>query len=148
MSLEDKLLSEMKLSLKEGNKEKLSAIRMARAALKNKEISLRKKLSEGEVLGVLSTLAKKHKEAIEQYQKGGREDLVKKEEAELAVISEYLPQPLQAQELEKIVTDVIQETGAQGKADFGKVMGQVMSLVKGRADGRAVKEAVEKKLSG
>ncbi len=146
MSLEERLLNEMKESLKKGDKLKLSVIRLARAAIKNKELEIGKKLSHDEVIGVLSSLVKRHKEAIEQYKNGGREDLARKEESELAVLREYLPKPLEEKELFVIVEETIKEVQAESKADFGKVMGLIMSRVKGRADGRIVKEAVLKRL--
>jgi len=146
MSLEERLLNEMKESLKKGDKLKLSVIRLARAAIKNKEIEIGKKLSGDEVIAVLFSLVKKHKEAIEQYKNGGREDLAHKEESELAVLQEYLPKPLEEKELFEIVEETIKEVQAESKADFGKVMGLIMSRVKGRADGRVVKEAVLERL--
>ncbi len=146
MSLEERLLNEMKESLKKGDKLKLSVIRLARAALKNKEIEIGKKLSHDQVIGVLSSLVKKHKEAIEQYKNGGREDLAHKEESELAVLQEYLPKPLEEKELAEIVEETVKEVQAESKADFGKVMGLIMSRVKGRADGRIVKKAVLERL--
>lgn len=146
MSLENRLLSGMKESLKKGNKLRLSAIRLARAAIKNKEIELRKKLSDDEVIEILSSLVKRHKEAIEQYKQGGRDDLVDKEETELAVLQEYLPKPLEEKELCKMVGEAIAEVKAESKADLGKVMGLIMPRVRGRADGRIVKETVLKKL--
>ena len=147
MSLEERLLSEMRESLKKGDKLKLSAIRLARAAIKNKEIGQRKKLSPDEVVEVLSSLAKKHKEAIEQFKAGGREELAHKEEAELAVLQEYLPKPLKEEELGKMAEEAVAEVKAVSKADLGKVMSLIMPRVRGRADGRIVKETVEKRLA-
>jgi len=146
MSLENKLLSDMKESLRRGDKLRLSTIRLARAAIKNKEIELRKKPSEDEILGVLSSLGKKYKESIEQYKSGGRDDLAHKEEAELAVLQKYLPKPLEEKELYEMVEEVIAEVKAENKADFGKVMGLIMPRIKGRAEGQTVKEVVLKKL--
>lgn len=147
MSLEERLLSEMKESLKKGDKLRLSVIRLARAAWQNKEISLGKKLSPDEAIGVLSSLAKKHKESKEQYKSGGRDDLARKEEAELAILEEYLPRPLKEEELGKIVEEVINEVKAESRADLGKVMGLIMPRVRGRAEGNLVKETVLKRLS-
>ncbi len=146
MSLEERLLGEMKESLKKGDKLRLSVIRLARAAWQNKEISLGKKLSPDEAIGVLSSLAKKHKEAKEQYKAGGRDDLARKEEAELAILEEYLPKPLKEEELGKIVEEVINEVKAESQADLGKVMGLIMPRVRGRAEGSLVKETVLKRL--
>ncbi|MCD5398050.1 GatB/YqeY domain-containing protein [candidate division NPL-UPA2 bacterium] len=146
MSLEERLLSGMRESLKKGDKLKLSAIRLARAAIKNKEIEQRKKLSPDEIIEVLSSLAKKHKEAIEQFRAGGRDELAHKEEAELAVLQEYLPKPLKKEELDKIVEEVIAEVKAESKADLGKAMSLIMPRVRGRADGRIVKEIVLREL--
>ncbi len=148
MSLEERLLKGMKESLKKGDKLRLSAIRLARAAIQNENIKLNKKLSDDEITKVLFSLVKKHKEAIEQYKDGGRDDLVHKEEAELAILQEYLPNPLGEKELCEMVGEVIEEVKAQSKADFGRVMGLIMARVRGRADGRIVKEMVLKRLSG
>ena len=101
MFLEERLLAGMKESLKKGDKLRLSAICLARAAVQNKEIKLRKKLSYDEALGVLSSLARKHKESIELYKTGGRDDLAHKEEAELAVLQEYLPEPLKKRRIRR-----------------------------------------------
>jgi len=137
----------MKESLKKGDKLRLSVIRLARAAIKNKEIELRKKLSDDEVIGILFSLVTRHKESIEQYKGGGRDDLVHKEEAELSILQEYLPDPLEEEELREMVEETISEVKAESKADLGKVMGLIMTRVRGRADGRMVKETVLKKLS-
>lgn len=146
MFLEEKLLGEMKESLKKGDKLRLSIIRLARSAIKNKEIEQRKKLSSDEVIEVLSSLAKKHKEAIEQFKAGGRDDLAHKEEAELVILQEYLPKPLEEGELGEMAGEVIAEVKAESKADLGKIMNLIMPRVRGRADGRIVKEMVLKRL--
>jgi len=122
----------------------VSTLRLLLAEVHNLEIEKKGKLTEDDVLGLIRKEVKKRKEAILAYKKGKREDLVKKEEKELAILNEYLPQPMSKEELEKIVEDVIGEMKAKGPQDFGQVMGQVMGKVKGRADGSLVSELVKK----
>lgn len=145
--MENKLLNDMKASLKSGDKVRLSVIRMSRAAIKNKEIELKEKLSDDDIIEVLSSLVKRYQESIEQYKTGGRDELVHKEEAELVILQEYLPEPLDDDELKQIVDEVVSEAEATGKNDLGKVMKLIMPRVRGRADGRMVKETVLSKLT-
>ena len=147
MGLEQKLVDDMKSAMKSGDKMLLGSIRMLRAQLKNASIAKGKDLSDEDVIEILSREAKKRKESLELYKKGGRADLVEKEEKELAIITSYLPEQLSQDEIEKIVDEIIAETGAESLRDMGKVMGAVMQKVKGRADGKIVQEIVKKKLS-
>ncbi len=147
MGLEQKLVDDMKSAMKSGDKMVLGTIRMLRAQLKNASIAKGKDLSDEDVIDILSREAKKRKESLELYKKGGRADLVEKEEKELAIITSYLPEQLSQDEIEKIVDEIIAETGAESLRDMGKVMGAVMQKVKGRADGKIVQEIVKKKLS-
>ena len=147
MGLEEKLLQDMNLAMKSGDKVALETIRMVRAQLKNASIAKGEDLSEEDVIEVLSKEAKKRKESLELYKQGGREDLVEKEEKELSVIASYLPEALSQEELEEIVDKAVEETGARSLMEMGKVMGVVMPQVKGRAEGKVVQELVKKKLS-
>ena len=147
MSILDKLTEDMKVALKEGEKDRLSAIRMMRGQLKNEALDKRSDLTEEEEIAVLTSAAKKRRESIEAYQAAGRDDLVKKEQQELDVIQSYLPQPLSEQELTEIIDQVIAETGAVTMKDIGKVMPAVMERVRGRADGKTINQLVRQKLS-
>jgi uncharacterized protein YqeY len=146
MSLKERLSSELKDSLKSGDRLKLSTIRLIMASLKNREIEKRGSLSEEEIIDLLVSLSKQRKESIEEFKKGGRQDLVDKETEELKIIESYLPQQLTPEEIKKIIGETITETGASGSKDIGKVMKVLMPKVKGRADGKLVNEMVKELL--
>ena len=150
MSLQEKLRADLHQALKSGDKTRRSTIRMVLAEIKNAEIAQGAGviLDDNGVLGVLAKEARRHKESIEAFQKGGRQDLVAIEEAELAVIQEYLPKSMSPEELEAHVRKVIQETGASGPRDKSKVMPRLIAELKGRADGRAINEVVTTLLGG
>lgn len=147
MSLLERLTEDMKAALKAGEKERLSTIRLLRGQIKDAEIDKREPLSEEQEIAVLTSAAKKRRESIQAYRDAGREDLAEKEHAELILISAYLPEQHDLLQVEKIIDEVIAETGAQTPKDFGKVMPVVMSRTRGRADGKLVNELVRKKLS-
>lgn len=147
MALRDKLVDKMKAAMKARDDVKLSAIRMVRASVKNKEIDLGKELDDSEVVQVVASLAKQRRESIKLFQEAGRNDLVAKEEKELAVLLEFLPGQLSDDEITEIVGNAIAESGAQGLKDKGKVMKIVMPRVSGRAEGQAVNEIVSRMLS-
>jgi uncharacterized protein YqeY len=140
MHLKAGLQEAAKAALKSGDTIKLSTLRLLLAAVHNEEIRLRRELGAEEIQKVISTLGKQRSEAIELYRKGGRTDLVQKEEAELNILRQFLPQPLTEQELQAVIRDAIAELGAAGVQDLGKVMKQVMPKVSGRADGKRVNE--------
>jgi len=144
----DQIIQELKKAQKEQNKEKLSTLRMLVSAIKNEEIAKKKrgKLSDEEIQEVITREVRKHKDSIESYKAGGRSDLVKKEEAELEILKQYLPKQLSLEELTNIIDEVIKISGATSPADFGKVMGQVMKRVKGKAEGSSVSKMVKEKL--
>lgn len=122
---------------------RLSAIRMLMAAVKNAEIAKNvKKLEEADVIQVAQKMIKERKESIAQFEKGNRKDLADKEKLEMAVLQKYVPAQMSESEILAVVKAVIQETGAAVKADSGKVMKAVMEKVKGKADGKAVNQAV------
>ena len=142
-----KLQDEMKTAMKSGEKDRLSVIRMLISEIKKVQIDKKKELSDEEIIQVLQRYAKQRKESIKQYREAGREDLAQKEETELKVVQEFLPKPLSEEEIEKIIEQVIAETGASSMKDMGRVMKSVMEKIKGRADGSVVSSIVKKKLS-
>ncbi|KAA3619534.1 MAG: GatB/YqeY domain-containing protein [Calditrichaeota bacterium] len=146
MNLAEKLMHDMKEAMKSGEKQKLNTIRQIRAQIKNEQIESGDELDDAGVLKVLNNAAKKRKDAMEMYKKGEREDLFAVEEAELAIIQAYLPKQLSEAEVEAIVVEVIDEVGAHGAADFGKVMKGVMAKTKGLADGKVIQQIVRAKL--
>lgn len=147
MSLEERLVEEMKQALKSNDKLRLSTIRMIRSALKNKEIELRKKLEDEEVVKVIQAMVRKGEESVEQFQIGGRMDLVEKEKKEIEILKSFLPQPLSQEEILKIIDQSIQETQASSLKDIGKVMKSVMPKIGGKADGKLINQLVKEKLS-
>lgn len=146
MSLLNKLDDDLKAAMKSSDSLKVSVLRMAKSAIKNRQIDMRKELSDDDILPVLSALAKQRRESIEQFAKGGRQDLVEKETAELAVLQSYLPQQMTPEELDRIVLEAIKESSAAGIKDMGKVMRLVMSRTKGAADGKLVNQRVKELL--
>jgi hypothetical protein len=126
---------------------RLSAIRMVRSSVKNREIDLGKELDDPEIIQVIATLAKQRRESIKLFHEAGRSDLVLKEERDLAVLLDFLPKQLSNDEIAEIVAKAIAESGAQGPRDMGKVMKIVMSQVSGRAEGEAVNQIVRSMLS-
>ncbi len=143
MGLRETIDADIKEALKSGAKDKVSTLRMLSAALKNKQIDKRRSLTEEEVVETVRTLIKQRKDSIEQFAKGGRQDLVDKETAEVPVLEVYLPRQLSREELEGIVREVVAQTGAQGARDMGKVMKALIPLVGARADGKLVSELVK-----
>lgn len=146
MELRSRIEADTKDALKSGAKDKLSTLRMLNAALKNKQIDKRRTLTEEEVLETARTLIKQRRDSIEQFAKGGRQDLVDKETSEIAVLEVYLPKQLTREELEIMVRDAIAQSGAQGAKDMGKVMKTLVPAVGGRADGKLVSELVKNAL--
>lgn len=138
---------EMILAAKSKDKIRLSALRMLKNGLHNREIDLKRELDEVEFLQLLSSMVKQRKDSIEQFEKGGRMDLVEKEQAELKVIEEFLPAQLSEADLDAEITEAIRETGATSARDMGKVMKVLMPKLTGRADGKAVGEKVKARLS-
>jgi hypothetical protein len=143
MGLRETIDADIKDALKSGAKDKVSTLRMLSAALKNKQIDLRRPLAENEVLETVRSLIKQRRDSIEQFGKGGRQDLVDKETAEVAVLEVYLPQQLSREEIELMVREAVVQTSAQGAKDMGKVMKALIPLVGGRADGKLVSELVK-----
>lgn len=148
MSLLDRLNDDMKQAMKNKEKEKLSVLRMLKAALQNEAIKLGKNpLSEDEELTVLSRELKQRKDSLQEFENAGRSDLVEKTKTEIEIVQLYMPQPLTEDELRELIQQTIKEVGASTKADMGKVMGAIMPKVKGKADGSLVNQLVQQQLS-
>ena len=146
MKLKERLSQELGPSLKAGEKIKVATIRMILSEIKNAEIAKRGDLDDDELLSVLGREAKRRKEAIEEFKKGNRQDLVDRETEELKIIEDYLPEQLSEDELRGIINDTIDEVGTSSPGDLGKVMGRVMPKLKGRADGKFVNSMVRETL--
>ena len=147
MTLKEQLDSAMKEAMKARDDLRLSAVRMIRAMIKNREIEQKNELDDQGVIEVISTLAKQRRESIRLYQEGNRQDLVDKEEAELLILLGFLPAQLSVAEITELVARIIAETGAQGSRDMGKVMKALSPLTTGRADGKTVSETVKRLLA-
>jgi hypothetical protein len=145
-ALKEKLADDVKQALRQGDKLKVSCLRLLLAAVKNAEIARRAELSDTDVLGVIAKQAKQCRESIDAFKKGDRPDLVTKEEAEMAILEAYLPQQMTPQEISDIVSKVIAEVDAKGLSDMGRVMAKLMPQIKGRADGRQVNAVVSELL--
>src|SRR5499426_1245632 len=147
MLLRDQVNSDISSAMKAKDASRLSALRMLKAAIMNKGVEKGRDLDDAEVLQVVSTLVKQRRDSIEQFSKAGRTDLVDKETAEITVLEQYLPPAASAADIEAAIGEAIAETGATSVKDMGKVMKAVMPRLAGKnADGRAVNEAVRRKL--
>ena len=147
MSLAERLTEDLKLAIKARDQRRMDVIRMAKAALLNKEIELKKDLDESEMNRVLITLVKQRKEAAEQYLEAKRQDLADKELKEIIIIESYLPKALTKEELTQIIESAVQETGSVTIKDVGKVMKAVMAKLAGKAaDGKQINELVRARL--
>lgn len=147
MTLRDRLTDEMKHAMKSRDELKLSAIRLIRSAVKNREIDVKHELDDQGITEVISTLVKQRRESIRLFGDAGRDDLVRKEEAELQTLLAFLPQQLSREELVALVKCAVEECGAQGPKDMGKVMKAIQPKVAGRADGKTVSEFVREALA-
>ena len=143
MNLYERLDSDVKKALKEGNSLKVSVLRMVLSVIKTLQIEKNiKSLDDDSVIQILQRNAKQHRESIEQFGKGGRQDLVDKESSELKILDEYLPKQMTEEELRALVKTAIADTGAVLKSDTGKVMKAVMEKAKGKADGKTINKLV------
>jgi uncharacterized protein YqeY len=147
MSIQQKLMDDMKAAMKAGEKLRLETIRGLRAQFKNLEIDKGHPLTDEEEMQALMSAAKKRKESIEQFKAVNRLDRAAEEEQELEIIHSYLPEQLSEEKIAELVDQVIKEVGATSPGDMGKVMGKIMGQVKGRADGRLVQTVVQQKLA-
>ena len=148
MSLKERLMEDLKRAIKEGNERRKSTLRLVRAAIVNAEIErYRQELDDEGVLAIIANEAKKRRESIAEFAKGGRQDLVDQEEAELQILLEYLPKQMTREEIVAMAQRVIEEVGATGPAQMGEVMRRLMPQLKGRADGRLVNQIVTRLLA-
>jgi uncharacterized protein YqeY len=147
MSLEERLKDEMRSALKSRDKLRLSIIRMALAAVKNKEIEQREKLDDGAIIRVINGLVKNGEESMVHFKQANRRDLIEKQEKELEILRSFLPQQLSQDEILTLVDEAIKETNALDMKDLGKVMKSLMPKTAGRADGKVVHQMVREKLS-
>ena len=146
MALKERITEDMKSAMRAGQKERLSTIRLALAAIKQREVDERITLDDAQVLAVLEKMIKQRREAITQFQSGGRADLVAKETAEIGVLQDYLPAPLSDAEIDTLIADAIKASGASSVRDMGKVMAVVKPKAQGRADMGALSARVKQKL--
>ena len=145
--LEKDVKEQINIALKAGDKIEVSVLRMLLSEIKNKRIEERvDDLPEEGVNALMQKMAKRHKESIEKFKEGERDDLVEKETSELAILEKYLPEQISEEELKKIVYEAIARTGASSMKDMGRVMSDVMAQVKGRADGSAISRIAKEKL--
>lgn len=148
MALLQRLDEDLKTALKKSDKLKLSVLRMAKAAVKNQQIDKGRELNDEEILAIFSTLAKQRRESIEQFSKGGRDDLVQQESHELAILQSYMPAQLPAEEIDEMILQAIKESSAKSEGDMGKVMKILAPRIKGVADGKWVNNRVRELLHG
>lgn len=141
-NLKQRLSDDLKQAMRDRNKVKVSALRLLLNAIHNTEIARQAELSEGDILGIVSKEIKQRQESIEAFKQGNRQDLVDHEEAEMAVLSVYLPKQMTREEIVAEARRVIQEVGAQGPRDKGKVMPKLVAQLKGKADGREINAVV------
>lgn len=148
MSVKDTLTADMKTAMKAGDKESLGVIRMALAAVKQREIDSQTTLNDGESIAVLDKMVKQRRESIEQFTSAGRNDLAERESREVEILQRYLPQPLSEGEIDALIERAIAGSGAESMKDMGRVMAALKDQMQGRADMSAVSAKVKAKLSG
>ena len=148
MALKDQLMADMKEAMKAHDKDRLAVIRMVRGAVRQQEIDGKKELEDSDVIAVISKEVKMRRDSIEEFNKGGRQDLVEKTQAEIDILMPYLPAQLSEDEVRELVKAAVEATGAKTQKDMGKVMGKLMPKVKGSADGKMVNNIVRSMLQG
>ncbi len=146
MSLKTRILDDVKNAMRARERDSLAALRLITAAIKQKEVDERIELDDGQVLGVLDKMVKQRRESLEQFELAGREDLAEKERFELSLIQTYLPEQLGEDELAALILSTITELGATSIRNMGQVMNTLRSQVQGRADMKAVSQAVKQQL--
>jgi uncharacterized protein YqeY len=146
LSLKELIYNDMKVALKKKDKLRLSTLRMFIAAIKNKEISKKEELTEGEVLSIISGYLKKVEESLEMFTKGQRLDMSEKARQEIKIIKDYLPEQLSEEDITKIIKDIFEKNAFEGSKDMGRAMKEVMPQLKGKADGRLVNKKVRELL--
>jgi uncharacterized protein YqeY len=147
MSLDEKIVEELKKAMKEKDTLRLSCLRMLKTALKNLQVEKQRKLKDEEIQGVISSLIKKGKESAKEFKNAGREDLAIKEEMEVAIFYDYLPRQLTPEDMEKILREIISDLSAEKPSDLGKVMKMAMPRMAGKAQGKEVNEIAKRLLA-
>jgi uncharacterized protein len=151
MSLKERIDAEIKAAMKSKDKVRLETVRGIKKFIIEKEVSVRPSgqdgLTEAQEMEILAQIAKQRRDSIEQYRKGGREDLVAQEEAELVIVEEYLPPQMSDEEISGVIDEVIASAGATSAKEMGKVMAAAMQQLKGKADGKKIQDMVKAKLS-
>ncbi len=148
MALREKLDEDLKSAMRAKDSLRMNTVRALKSAVKYREIELMKPLDDAGILGVMATEIKRRRDSVEQYRAGNRADLAEKEEAEIEILKEFLPQQLTPAEVEAKVVEAIAKVGAQGPKDMGAVMKALQPEVQGRADGKVVSELVKQRLAG
>jgi uncharacterized protein YqeY len=146
-SIKQRLADDIKRAMKDGDTVKRSILRLLMSSVNNAEIAKRADLENADILGIIAKEVRQHQESIESFKQGNRQDLVAKEEAELAILQGYLPQQMTREEIVEAAHQVMAEVGAQGPGDKGRVMQQLMPKLKGRADGKEINNIVTELLS-
>jgi uncharacterized protein YqeY len=147
MELKARILEDVKSAMRAGEKDRLAVLRMISAAIKQREVDERIQLDDAQTVSIIEKMMKQRRESITQFEAGGRADLVAKENAELAVVTAYLPQQLSDTELDALINDAVASTGAASIKDMGKVMGVIKSKAAGRADMAVVGARIKARLS-
>lgn len=147
MTSQEEIINDLKTAMKAKDKEKLSTLRMLQAAIKNKQIELGKEISDDEISQIVLKEIKQRKDSIDQYKKGGREELAQKEQSEIEILEKYMPEQLSKEEIKKVIDNTIQKINAEGPQDMGKVMSATMSELKGKADGSTISQLVKDSLN-
>jgi hypothetical protein len=148
MSLAERIVQDLKEAMRAKDETRISCLRMLKTSIKNKQVEKGRELKDDEIQAVISSLVRKGKEAVAEFTKGGREDLAKKEEQELKIFYQYLPEQLSAEEIESVLRTIISELSATSPKDMGKVMKAAMSKLAGRVEGKQVSEIAKRLLSG
>ena len=148
MSLKDKLQQDMKDAMRGGDKARLGIIRLILAAVKQREVDERIELDDAQITTVLDKMSKQRRDSLEQYEKAGRDDLAGQEQFELDILKSYLPEQLGDAEIDALIEEAVQATGASSMKDMGKVMGQLKNKLQGRADMGAVSGKIKARLAG
>jgi uncharacterized protein YqeY len=148
MSLQDRLVEDIKDAMRQKDELRRTTLRMIRSAIQYEEIAKREPLDDTGVVDILSRMVRQHQESITEFQRGNRPDMVEREEAELAIVRNYLPEQLSDDEITELARKIIADVGAAGPGDMGKVMGQLMPQVRGKADGGEVSRVVTELLAG
>ena len=147
MTLKERLMEDMKVSMRNKETLKKSVITMIRASVKQKEVDDRVDLNDDDVIELIAKQLKQRKDALVEFEKAERDDLIAQTKAEIEILASYLPQQLTDEELEAVVRDAVAEVNAQSVRDMGKIMGKVMAVAKGRVDGKRINEMVKKVLN-